>query len=463
MEGKYINANDGEAGNSGTAFVFGNAVPTLGKKYIRLSVMLLTSQTSSTGMAFYDKNKSFISGIPHPKIATDTSSRGAMVCTIPIPKNAAYIQTTYYTDAAREQYGIEEPFLFVLTDDNGLSVLPPITGNYNRSIPLYDYNGIVGNELYNRNYSELLAIFDGFMAAYPKSIKKKLVGYATKEADYTSVAEDNTDYPIYEYEIKMPPKYSTYEEYPTPLKDNTPKILIMTGIHGPEKSGSTGVIDFIDKLLNSDDETFVSLRANFVFKIIPCLNPWGFDNNQRNNARGINLNRNFGYNWDKQVGGNVDVKGLAPYSEKETQYLQAWLAENKDAFVYFDCHDSYTSNTPQTAMWAYTYDQLTQNVWCSVLRDITVKGLRKYKSLNGSVGFKTENLIGYLGFTRTSGTITEAYFKCGIPHVATIETNRALFSDVTGEPCSKESIEIQCNQIAETIIGIVNNLHGRDQ
>jgi hypothetical protein len=65
------------------------------------------------------------------------------------------------------------------------------------------------------------------------------------------------------------------------------------------------------------------------FKIMPVQNPYGFDHFIRHNARGVDLNRNFDFHWDKfedaqdiRMPWDFSYKGARPASERETQVIQ---------------------------------------------------------------------------------------------------------------------------------------------
>lgn len=163
------------------------------------------------------------------------------------------------------------------------------------------------------------------MNAYPNKLSKKLLGYGTS-IDGT----DDTMLPIYEYTLLAPNRPSSKEK---PIK-----ILLMTGIHGEEKASVWGSLQFFKQMLdNADsDESLTSIKANVDFKIIPILNPYGFNNHIRTNSREVDLNRNFSYRWEEN---SSTVKGTEPYSEKETQILKDWLMTNNNANIFIDFHN----------------------------------------------------------------------------------------------------------------------------
>jgi predicted deacylase len=72
----------------------------------------------------------------------------------------------------------------------------------------------------------------------------------------------------------------------------------------------------------------------YSLKIIPILNPSGYDRKTRQNAAGVDLNRNAGEWWETFRGkdsnkdgvwaaSDYDWKGPAPFSEAETQTFRA--------------------------------------------------------------------------------------------------------------------------------------------
>ena len=63
-------------------------------------------------------------------------------------------------------------------------------------------------------------------------------------------------------------------------------ILITGGIHGDEPAGPASVLRFLGR-----DNTH--LLQQFKFLILPCINPYGYVHDTRENKRGVDLNRSF--------------------------------------------------------------------------------------------------------------------------------------------------------------------------
>jgi len=136
-------------------------------------------------------------------------------------------------------------------------------------------------------------------------------------------------------------------------------ILIFSGQHGSEYANPIVTLEFIKKLLNSDEDIFVYLRETFRWVILPIINPWGYKNAQRSNSRGVNLNRNFPIGWKPQgiPGGFGDYSGEYPLSEKEAQVVKSVLDENPNYIIAIDGHAySGWEDYPYNLFWSESYN-----------------------------------------------------------------------------------------------------------
>ena len=90
-----------------------------------------------------------------------------------------------------------------------------------------------------------------------------------------------------------------------------PPVLVFGAIHGDETAG----IPIADELIDEP----VALGTDIW--VVPDLNPDGTAQHRRQNGDGIDLNRNFPYDW-QPVGGDgaFDYPGPRPLSEPETQF-----------------------------------------------------------------------------------------------------------------------------------------------
>lgn len=116
-------------------------------------------------------------------------------------------------------------------------------------------------------------------------------------------------------------------------------IVLVGGIHGGFE-GNTVVLaeELVDYFRSNPGDVLPSVRL----VIIPAANPDGLVRGSeiegRFNARGVDLNRNWGCEWsDTAVLRDVEVDpGPRPFSEPETFALRAYfIAESPDAVIFY--------------------------------------------------------------------------------------------------------------------------------
>lgn len=106
--------------------------------------------------------------------------------------------------------------------------------------------------------------------------------------------------------------------------EGTKAIWFVAGLHGNEKSSSYLAVDLANYL--ADNLQVIPADRRVI--IIPAANPDGFLRNSRANARGIDLNRNFGASdWRRYVrkGRQLMHGGQAAFSEREAQALRSYM------------------------------------------------------------------------------------------------------------------------------------------
>jgi len=134
-----------------------------------------------------------------------------------------------------------------------------------------------------------------------------------------------------------------------------PLYFLYAAAHGSEWEPGYGLMTFARRVAEGRLRGVIDLEKTAI-KIVPILNPSGYDLRQRQNAHGVDLNRQGEYCWkefkgrdsngDGQYGrGDYDWKGSAPFCEPESQTYRR-IADRKDLHCLLDFHgnSSGTSN-----------------------------------------------------------------------------------------------------------------------
>ncbi len=95
---------------------------------------------------------------------------------------------------------------------------------------------------------------------------------------------------------------------------NSGGTLLIGGTHGDESATVPLLEEFSDLYLHRNLPGPTA--------VISLFNPDGYTRSLRHNARGVDLNRNFEYNWQAHA---LEPSGDSPLSEPETQALRRFL------------------------------------------------------------------------------------------------------------------------------------------
>ena len=159
-------------------------------------------------------------------------------------------------------------------------------------------------------------------------------------------------------------KNGNYVELTEFNPDGTKTILIIGVVHGEEQQGKY----LIEKYLKNNTE----FKNHMIF--IPCLNPDGMLINKRQNANGVDLNRNFPTeNWGedcRRENAEEYFGGNAPASEIETQFVIK-IMEKYHPDIILTIHAPYK---------VVNYDGPAENI---------------AKAISKIIGYPTSNDIGY--------------------------------------------------------------------
>ena len=166
-------------------------------------------------------------------------------------------------------------------------------------------------------------------------------------------------------------------------KSESKNVLIIGVFHGEEPQGYYAIKNFFDS------RNFENVKNNLY--IIPCLNPDGMKKNKRQNANGIDLNRNFpSRNWEKTDKNSEYYGGDAPSSEEETKFMTEIIENIKPDFIL-------TLHSPYAVV---NFDGPAKN------EAKKISDIMKYPVQN-DIGYPTPGSFGtYCGVERNIPTVT---------------------------------------------------------
>ena len=245
-------------------------------------------------------------------------------------------------------------------------ILDDLTGIYNRPDGIESGASDGASPLVNSMHSDLYSIFDTMKASDNDYITKTLRG------------NDPTGLPIYQYVFSRRDDFRDMdfpdnELYRTPKEK--PKVIITSGVHGDEKSSTMALVEFLKDLVNNHENNalLAYIYWNIDFVVVPCCNPWGWDNNARNNLNGVS------------IGG--DFLSLTP--QVETDIIKNVIDENLDAIYHIDYH-----NIGGGVTYGYCDDSESARLYTNTIQTLARKWKKDYQLTNNVSDF---GKVRYLG------------------------------------------------------------------
>lgn len=189
-------------------------------------------------------------------------------------------------------------------------------------------------------------------ATYFYNLYNELVQKFSNNFSAITWGNDEADVPLIYY--KWTPDFvNSYADGYIYKQTNTKRcIFITSGLHGEEKESIISVYRVIKEWLNGNNGGEY-IKNNFVLYILPCVNGYGINNNLRNNANNVNINKNFpdGFTPSSDHGQTA----LSEQSSKfVSQVLNTAIAEcGSQSVMFIDSHNfqRYNSNPPQTCIY----------------------------------------------------------------------------------------------------------------
>lgn len=166
-------------------------------------------------------------------------------------------------------------------------------------------------------------------------------------------------------------------------------ILMLGGVHGDETEGVAACMGVLNELIDKN-------KFKFNFTLIPCLNSDGLFAKTRQNANGVDLNRNLPTkDWSPEITKIKYYPGKEALSEPENKCLVQVIEQKKYSFI-FSLHS-----------WK---PMLNINGDCSPIAEVISKKVG-YKIVP-DIGYPTPGSLGAYGFNdRNIPTLTYEFEK----------------------------------------------------
>lgn len=295
------------------------------------NVARYTANNPSVDNFIIESYKTFASGDTYT-VTEDTW----LMCSIWHLNNSAFSDTTE-SSVVTIKYNASLDYVYRELEDanNQINALKFNDTPLNKNANIY--YGIVPTDYYNGLQSDYVSDGFGRDTTFASLISKfdTLVDgvYVTKTDKGVSSDGENQ---IYEYDFV--PVASTL----TNKTKTQPKVLIISGQHGFEKASIYGLFYFLKDLKENWENSKVLdyIRHHVIIKVIPCANPYGFNNNTYWNANGVNINRNYATSGWVLYGEpyTSSYTGAAAGSENETQIISNFVENNSDSMIFIDFH-----------------------------------------------------------------------------------------------------------------------------
>ena len=226
-----------------------------------------------------------------------------------------------------------------------------------------------------------------------------------------------------------------------------PKLLLITGMHGNEKSPVFGTYAFLRMVTKNhkDNKLFDFIRRNIEIIHIPVANPDGFNDNKRQTSEGIDPNTDFGTSlWYHQATGSSKNHPDGPWSQPEIRALRDFVNSEKNITFALDYHNMFFRD--EYIAYATANEEELQKV---TLRGM-MKGARELQIKHSYMPQNPNHKFVYIQ-TSGRGVSTRWFYEQGIPAI-TLETIRS--NEWTPAPhydFEDSTIEISATVLAEVL------------
>jgi hypothetical protein len=173
------------------------------------------------------------------------------------------------------------------------------------------------------------------------------------------------------------------------------EVLFDAGFHGSEVVGPEVMLRYAKWLVQHPDATARKILDGWVTYVIPMVNADGVEAGKgqkvgkkaRKNAHGVDLNRNFDWDWDKAGSSTLSAdsyRGPSVFSEPESRAVRDFILSKRNLALYLDGHSGTDKGpyliTPSANPDAARFDEIAK-----VVSD--AGGYRRVKSTKSGEGY----------------------------------------------------------------------------
>lgn len=238
----------------------------------------------------------------------------------------------------------------------------------------------------------------------------------TENQSYISrelLANETSGLPVYMYRFK--PVLNAGKGY----VERLPKILYISGTHAGEREAQIAGYRFFSDLTNhwKENDRLRFLRFNVEFVVVPLFNPYGLKNqssenlNGRLTEQGVNLNRDFPWNWRFSTD-EFNATGQKPLSQPQSAAIMELI--NTENFVFAVDHHTFNPfETSGFAQWYGTQNKLMNNYLSSFARNLNIDFMDYNPELSNE--YSSYVHVDESAGTTSMGQIATSFVDNGIP------------------------------------------------
>lgn len=174
-----------------------------------------------------------------------------------------------------------------------------------------------------------------------------------------------------------------YDLYTIETGDQTkPCVMLIANQHGWERGGAHHGTEFLYRVKNKAfvNPIFNALSNDLCFILLISANPWGYERGERRNSRGVDINRNFDYNWTSTG------EGTSAFSEAEAKIIRD-LVLDKQPIAVVDIHtwSGYTWTSTIEAQSAPQINLMTEDI----IQSLELSVERDWRRYHGNYSMAT--------------------------------------------------------------------------